>query len=83
MNLKSMFAAAKTINTYNDTLQNALPPPLNQIKIVQITLDSVVFGAKNQSILTFAKGNSEILLNAVRDNLSLDISRIEIKLLKT
>jgi hypothetical protein len=75
-----MFAVAKQINTYNAQLQALLQPPLNQLKIAQITDKTAIFIAKNSSLLAYAKGQSDVLLNILRNDLDLKVDAIEIKL---
>lgn len=81
-NFTTLWKSAKKINAYNATLKTLLTPPLNQIKLVQITNNNAIFIAKNQSILTLAKNNYTQILSILKNDLAIDIQHIEIKIMR-
>lgn len=81
-NFATLWKSAKKINAYNATLKTLLTPPLNQIKLVQITNNNAIFIAKNQSILTLAKNNYTQILSILKNDLAIDIQHIEIKIMR-
>ena len=82
MNLNSMFAKAKLINDYNKKLNTLLTPPLNQLKLAQLSDNIAIFVAKNQSILNFGIQQTDLIFNVLTVDLKIDIKSVDIKLLQ-
>ncbi len=75
-----MLKNAIAINKCNVILKKILPSPLNTLSLVQIIDNTAIFVAKNQTILTLAKEQKQMILSYINKELKLVINNITLKI---